>query len=74
VSDRDGAPLIPRLALAVLLALAAAHPVAPALAARELVQVEKIEILGAEHVDPGRLRKLMRTRAKSVWRPFSSAP
>ncbi len=75
MSDRDGVPLIPRLALAVLLALAAAAlPAAPALAARELVQVEKIEILGAEQVAPGRLRDLMRTRAKSRWRPFSSAP
>jgi outer membrane protein insertion porin family len=61
--------------LAVLLVLAAAVlACAPARAARAVAQVTKIEILGAEHIDPDRLRDLMRTRSRSIWRPFSSAP
>lgn len=71
MSGRDGVHRIPLLALAVVLAAGAAGP---ALAARGLAQVESIEILGADHVDAGRLRDLMRLKSKSLWHPFTRAP
>ncbi len=73
MTGRDHGVLIPPLSLALAgLFLIGWAP--PARGARALPDVESIEILGAEHVSPGRVRDLMRTRSKSFWRPFSKAP